>query len=79
MLGLFDSMGPGDETVAASRRWPRPADHGIDKLYQSQLVALVQPITGVVGANVAAPSTASVSPGVSGLIIPGKIVFEPPP
>lgn len=83
VLGVIDALGPGDvlptEEYIPSQRYPRPADTGNDKLYQSRLSAAAQALTGVSGVQVQYPLTSSV-PLVSTpllLVTAGKFRIAP--
>lgn len=81
VLGVFDSLGPGDHGSAESQRYPRPADHASDLLFASRIVAAVQELEGVEGLAVTEPAEAVYPPSVDRhpllLIIPGLVRVVP--
>lgn len=56
VLGVVDTLGPGDEASLESQRYPRPADHAPDLLYASRIIAAVQDLAGVAGVRVDVPA-----------------------
>lgn len=83
-LGIVDNLGPGDAASdlasIPSQRYPRPSDHGPDRLFTSRLVAAAQNIVGVAGVSVNAPATSAV-PIVTTpllLVVPGVFKIIPP-
>ena len=85
ILAHADSLGTGDTQVPVSpyypdrdvvqimsARYPRPNDAGRDKVYASDLIALIESIPGVIGTALE-DFTSPVSPTTGALIVPGEI------
>lgn len=88
VLQHFDGLGTGDTQVPVSpyypdrdvvqimsARYPRPNDAGRDRLFLSDLIALIEAIPGVVGVEISDP-TGTVIPTTGVLLTPGLITVS---
>ncbi|MDO9016539.1 MAG: baseplate J/gp47 family protein [Deltaproteobacteria bacterium] len=77
----INTHGPGDIPLnvepeeLGSQRYPRPNDRGSDRLFQSDIVALLEDLPGVLGVTVDSPASDVVSPPGT-LTVPGVFTIK---